>query len=106
MAALSVPVNWFALARTTSGWLREETADNPDRFSRRFVWVVKPWDGAKEFVLGVPEFTVSVALVEDDRPFTFNRLYRKVNGIIATNGPLYEQVIAAPAPYQGTARVD
>ncbi len=205
-----------------AGWFSEETADNPDRLSRRFVWIVDPLDGTKEFVLGIPEFTVSVALVEDSRPFlgvifnpasgelyfaqrgqgaffnhqpsqasaqdhllgalidasrserkrgefepfenmvtlrtmgsiayklarvsagqadatwsrgpknewdicagallvaeaggrcvdldgrpfTFNRPYRKVNGIIATNGPLYEQVIAALAPHRDTARAD
>jgi myo-inositol-1(or 4)-monophosphatase len=205
-----------------SGWLSEETADDPDRLSRRFVWVVDPLDGTKEFVLGVPEFTVSVALVKegqpflgvilnpatgelyfaqrgegtyfnhqpsqasarqrlpgalidasrserkrgefepfenmvtlrtmgsiayklarisagqadatwsrgpknewdicagallveeaggrcvdlDGRPFTFNQPFRKVNGIIATNGPLYEQVIAVLAPHRDTARVD
>jgi myo-inositol-1(or 4)-monophosphatase len=51
-----------------AGWLSEETRDNPKRLERERVWVVDPLDGTKEFVLGVPEFTVSVGLVEAGRP--------------------------------------
>jgi myo-inositol-1(or 4)-monophosphatase len=51
-----------------AGWLSEETADNPERLKRNPIWVVDPLDGTKEFVLGIPEFTVSVALVEDKQP--------------------------------------
>lgn len=51
-----------------AGWLSEETADNPERLSRSSIWVVDPLDGTKEFVLGIPEFSVSVALVEENQP--------------------------------------
>jgi myo-inositol-1(or 4)-monophosphatase len=51
-----------------AGWLSEETADSPERLEKRFCWVVDPLDGTKEFVLGIPEFTVSVALVENGLP--------------------------------------
>ncbi|MFD1333126.1 inositol monophosphatase family protein [Methylopila musalis] len=51
-----------------SGWLSEETADTPERLDRRHVWVVDPIDGTRAFVEGVPEWVVSVALVEDGRP--------------------------------------
>jgi myo-inositol-1(or 4)-monophosphatase len=51
-----------------AGWLSEETADTPDRLSRAACWVVDPLDGTKEFVLGIPEFTVSVAFVEEGEP--------------------------------------
>jgi myo-inositol-1(or 4)-monophosphatase len=51
-----------------AGWLSEETADNADRLERRLVWVVDPLDGTKEFVMGIPEFSVSVALVDDGKP--------------------------------------
>ena len=51
-----------------AGWLSEETADTPDRLEKRYCWVVDPLDGTKEFVLGIPEFTVSVALVENGLP--------------------------------------
>jgi myo-inositol-1(or 4)-monophosphatase len=51
-----------------AGWLSEETADTLERLGKRLCWVVDPLDGTKEFVLGIPEFTVSVALVEDGEP--------------------------------------
>jgi myo-inositol-1(or 4)-monophosphatase len=47
------------------GWLSEETADGEARLGCRRVWIVDPLDGTKEFVAGVPEWGVSVALVED-----------------------------------------
>lgn len=51
-----------------AGWLSEETADHPARLDRHHVWVVDPLDGTKEFVLGIPEFAVSVALVAAGQP--------------------------------------
>lgn len=203
-----------------AGWLSEETVDSPERLSKEFVWVVDPLDGTKEFVMGIPEFAVSVALARngvpvlavifnpasdelfhaeqgkgafsgdrvarvsdqgilhaarvdasrserkrgefapfealvqlktvgsiayklarvgagmadatwsrgpknewdicagvlmiqeaggrcvdlDDQSFTFNRPYPKVNGIIATNGHIHEEVLRALAPHRTTAR--
>lgn len=53
------------LLQPGEGWLSEETADDPDRLRRNRVWVVDPLDGTKEFVEGIPEWCVSVGLVED-----------------------------------------
>jgi len=53
------------LPRSGEGWLSEETADSPDRLGRRRVWVVDPLDGTQEFVQGLPEWCVSIGLVED-----------------------------------------
>ncbi|OGP10461.1 MAG: hypothetical protein A2048_01485 [Deltaproteobacteria bacterium GWA2_45_12] len=50
------------------GWFSEETTDNAQRLSKRRVWIVDPLDGTKEFIGGVPEFAVSIALVENARP--------------------------------------
>ncbi len=50
------------------GWLSEETADNPARLSLDQLWVVDPLDGTKEFVKGLPEYSVAVALVEHGEP--------------------------------------
>ncbi len=50
------------------GWLSEETADSPERLGRRRVWVVDPIDGTKEFIAGIPEYVISIALVEDGVP--------------------------------------
>ncbi len=50
------------------GWLSEETVDDAVRLSKDRVWVVDPLDGTREFVAGIPEWCVSVALVEGNRP--------------------------------------
>lgn len=50
------------------GWLSEETADNAARLSRKRVWIVDPIDGTRSFVRGLPEFCLSVALVENGVP--------------------------------------
>lgn len=56
------------LLREGEGWLSEETRDDPVRLVRRRVWIVDPIDGTREFVEGIPEWSVSVGLVEDGRP--------------------------------------
>jgi myo-inositol-1(or 4)-monophosphatase len=53
------------LAGGEYGWLSEETADGPERLSRRRVWVVDPLDGTRSFIAGYREFAVSVALAVD-----------------------------------------
>lgn len=57
-----------ALVRDGEGWLSEESADDLHRLKKHRVWVVDPLDGTREFVAGVPEWCVSVALVENGRP--------------------------------------
>jgi myo-inositol-1(or 4)-monophosphatase len=51
-----------------AGWLSEETEDNPVRLNVRKVWVVDPIDGTRAFLDNRPDWTVSIALVEDGRP--------------------------------------
>jgi myo-inositol-1(or 4)-monophosphatase len=51
-----------------SGWLSEETVDGPERLASRAVWIVDPIDGTREYVDGVPEFAISVALAVDGDP--------------------------------------
>ena len=50
------------------GLLSEETTDDPARLGRRRLWIVDPMDGTKEFMRRVPEFGVSIALVEAGEP--------------------------------------
>jgi myo-inositol-1(or 4)-monophosphatase len=50
------------------GWLSEETADSAERLSRERVWIVDPLDGTKEFIKGIPEFVIAVALAENGAP--------------------------------------
>jgi myo-inositol-1(or 4)-monophosphatase len=56
------------LLRDGEGWLSEESADDLSRLDRERVWVVDPLDGTREFVEGIPEFCVSIAMVEGGRP--------------------------------------
>ncbi|GIW40621.1 MAG: hypothetical protein KatS3mg076_1198 [Candidatus Binatia bacterium] len=58
----------LAEAFPDDGWLSEETADSKDRLARERVWVVDPLDGTKEFVQGIPEYCVSIGLVEGGLP--------------------------------------
>lgn len=51
-----------------AAWLSEETADDPSRLAEEKLWVVDPLDGTKEFIKGLAEFTVAVALVERGAP--------------------------------------
>jgi myo-inositol-1(or 4)-monophosphatase len=50
------------------GWLSEETVDNNQRLDRERVWIVDPLDGTKEFIKGIPEFVVAIALAEHGVP--------------------------------------
>lgn len=56
------------LLRDDEGWLSEESVDDLARLDRERVWVVDPLDGTREFVQGIPEFCVSIAMVERGQP--------------------------------------
>src|SRR5256712_13559310 len=56
------------LLRNGEGWLSEESVDDLARLNANRVWIVDPLDGTREFVAGIPEFCVSVAMVEDGHP--------------------------------------
>ena len=57
-----------ALLRDGEGWLSEESVDEPSRLGKKYVWIVDPLDGTREFVTGIPEFCASIGLVENGRP--------------------------------------
>src|SRR5271155_1429908 len=56
------------LLREGEGWLSEESVDDLSRLEKKRVWIVDPLDGTREFVAGIPEFCVSIAMVEDGVP--------------------------------------
>ena len=60
------------LARLAPYWpvLSEESAGVPfdERKSWRHLWMIDPLDGTKEFLHRTGEFTVNIALIEDDLP--------------------------------------
>lgn len=78
-------------ARPDYGWLSEETADNPERLSKRRIFVVDPIDGTRAFIKKKPDFVTAIALVEDGKPVigvVYNpiteELYEAVDGQGAT----------------------
>ncbi len=50
------------------GWMSEESPDTPERLQRSRVWIIDPIDGTSYFVKGVPQYCISVALVEKQQP--------------------------------------
>lgn len=50
------------------GWLSEESTDSAARLRKSRVWIVDPIDGTKAYINGLPEYCVSVALVELGKP--------------------------------------
>ncbi len=53
---------------TSFGWLSEETVDSKERLENENVWVVDPIDGTKEFIEGVPHFSISIGMVRLGKP--------------------------------------
>ena len=56
------------LPANDEGWLSEETVDSPQRLNKARVWIVDPIDGTREFIEGIPEWCVSIGLIEDGQP--------------------------------------
>jgi myo-inositol-1(or 4)-monophosphatase len=50
------------------GWLSEEHVDTAHRLGCDRVWIVDPIDGTREFLMGIPEYAVSVALTVEGQP--------------------------------------
>lgn len=51
-----------------AAWLSEESPDNLQRLTCQYVWIVDPIDGTKEYAAFIPEYAISVALIENDTP--------------------------------------
>lgn len=56
------------LPEARDGWLSEESTDNLARLEARRVWIVDPLDGTREFTAGIPEWSISIGLIEDGKP--------------------------------------
>ena len=57
-----------ALLRDDEGWLSEETVDDQSRLDKERVWIVDPIDGTREFILGIPEWCMSIGYIVNGRP--------------------------------------
>lgn len=56
------------LPEAGEGWLSEESVDDPVRLECDRVWVVDPIDGTREFIQGIPEWCISIGLLENGLP--------------------------------------
>jgi myo-inositol-1(or 4)-monophosphatase len=68
LAANRILLQALTEAFPNDGLLSEESRDDRSRLKRSRVWIVDPLDGTREFTLGIPEFVVSVGLVQEGRP--------------------------------------
>ncbi len=50
------------------GILSEETADNPQRLEKEFVWIIDPLDGTRDFIRRQRSFTVMIGLARRGEP--------------------------------------
>jgi len=76
------------------GWLSEETVDSPARLSCPRVWLVDPLDGTKEFIDKIPEFGVSIALIEHGQPVVgvvYNPIQDQLFWAIRGQGTWYQE---------------
>jgi myo-inositol-1(or 4)-monophosphatase len=46
------------------GWLSEESKDDPIRLQKDRVWILDPIDGTKPFIKNLPQFAISLALID------------------------------------------
>lgn len=56
------------LPQAGEGWLSEESVDDRARLACHRVWVVDPIDGTREFIQGIPEWCISIGLLEGGIP--------------------------------------
>ncbi len=105
------------LARLAPDWpvLSEESVAVPfdERKSWRHFWMIDPLDGTREFLHRTGEFTVNVALIEDDRPVlgviyapVIGKLYfaARGTGCYRMDGSVTTPIGVAPSP-AGNLRV-
>jgi 3'(2'), 5'-bisphosphate nucleotidase len=94
--------------------LSEESAEVPfdERKSWQRFWMIDPLDGTKEFLRRTGEFTVNIALIEDDRPIlgvvyapVIDKMYFAARGAgsYRTDGKVTTPIKVAP-PTTGSKR--
>ncbi|WP_447970805.1 inositol monophosphatase family protein [Nitrospira sp. M1] len=47
------------------GWLSEESPDDRKRLEKSRVWILDPIDGTRNFISKIPQYAISIALVEN-----------------------------------------
>ena len=56
------------LSVTKHSILSEEDVDDKNRLSKDMIWIIDPLDGTSDFIDKTGEFTVMIALVENQKP--------------------------------------
>jgi len=51
-----------------TGWLSEETEDDPQRLQASRILIIDPIDGTRAYIGGRPDWSIATALVENGRP--------------------------------------
>ncbi len=82
--------------RPDYGWLSEETTDTSDRLTCQHVWVVDPIDGTRSFIERTNEWSISIALLENNEP-VLARIFRPVTQ------EMYSAVSGGGAMLNGTS---
>jgi myo-inositol-1(or 4)-monophosphatase len=87
------------LVQNGEGWLSEESADSEERLRCSRIWLVDPLDGTKEYVTQIPEWCISIALMEEGQlvaagicnPLTDELFYgSRETGVICRNGSAHK----------------
>ena len=61
-------LDFFKEKTPNFGWLSEESLDDNSRFETDFFWCLDPIDGTRSYILGKPEYTISLALINNFKP--------------------------------------
>ncbi|MCS6843161.1 MAG: 3'(2'),5'-bisphosphate nucleotidase CysQ [Caldilineales bacterium] len=85
-AANEILLSGLTAAFPDDGFLSEETADNRSRLDRRRVWLIDPLDGTREFIDGIPEFSIMVGLAIAGRP-ALGVVYQPIADLLYRGAP-------------------
>ena len=70
-------LDFFKKKTPNFGWLSEESLDDRSRLQSEFFWCLDPIDGTRSYILGKPEYTISLALINNSKPI-FGIVYNPV----------------------------
>ena len=83
------------------GWLSEEIPDDRKRLEQTRVWILDPIDGTRCFVDRIPQYVISIALVENGDPVlaaVFNPVTNEMFSAIIGSGCFLNDVEAHVRP--------
>ena len=84
-----------------SGWLSEETVDEPSRLARDCVWIVDPIDGTQQLIRRIPEIAISIGLVAEGQVVAAavaNPMPGERGVWVAGGAPVFERLEARAVP--------